>query len=735
MRSYKKLLSVMLSLSLVLTACASKTDDKGPGTSDTSAVTTAAPAATSDAEQSSSEQTTAAETTVAETTAAVPREHATSSMLLELEEDGTLHIQRPTLIDKSSKVNDGTWTIFVYICGSNLESEGAIATNDMQKMLDASTGSNIKFVVETGGAKEWQNDLADAEHLQRFVISEGGIFMADEQPVDDMGKSETLSSFLKWGLREYPAQNLGLVLWNHGGGSISGVCFDDLYDAHSLSLRDIDEALLSINDMLTYNFEFISFDACLMATLETANILASHAYYMYASEDWSYGFDYLAIGNYLKEHPTADGAELGKVLADSYYDCWADANDPDNALTMSVVDLSKMDELVTSFNAFTAQLYSGCYNEAGTMTGVVRNVRQADNFGGNNDAVGYTNMVDLGGFIDACSPYAEGADAVKSALQDAVVYAKNGSVHADASGMALYYPLYIQGSAELKTFSQIAVSPYYLALVDIIAYGAAHAGDMSAYDDTHLFDLWGDYSYGEEGSDYWNYYSNVEQTGESSLITFSSEPHIDSDGIFCFTLSPDGLENTAAVQAYVYMYSEDMADILSLGISADVVADWDTGYVGDNFDGYWFSLPDGQNLAAYIMNDGDDTGTYAAPVTINGESTNIIFTHDYEKGTISIDGIWDGIDENGMSDRGYNQLKAGDVIIPQYISYSNDEAGNVGQYEGAAYTYTAGAQLEFDLLSDGQYLYAFRIDDIYGDYRNTSTASFTMLDGKAYYNE
>ncbi len=740
MRSYKKLLSVVLSLSLILTACGTKTDDTSSGSAASTAAASSAASQSSpgqdSSEQSLSDQSTAAQdTTAAETTAAVPREHATSSMLLSLEDDGTLNIQRPTLIDKSSKVNDGTWTIFVYICGSNLESEVWMATSDMQGMLDASTDENIKFVVQTGGSTEWHNGMSDPSRLDRFVIYGGDITLVDNQPCADMGSSETLSDFLKWGISEYPAQNMGLILWNHGGGSISGVCFDDLYDGNSLTLRDIDQALLSINDMMTYNFEFIGFDACLMNTLESANILASHAYYMYASQEVSYGFDYKAIGEYLKKHPTADGAELGRVVADSYYEMCEDYGFEDS-VTMSVIDLSRIDELVTSFNAFTSQLYSACYNESGTMTGMVRNVLKADNFGGNNDAVGYTNMVDLDGFIDAGRPYAEGADAVKSALQSAVVYAKNGPSHPQASGLSLYYPLEIQGSTELKTFSQIAVSPFYLALVDIIAYGAAHAGDISAYDDTQLLELWGNYSYGsEEATNYWDYYSDVEKTGASPLITFSSAPQISSDGIYGFTLSPEGLENTAAVQAFVYMFSDDMADILFLGISADVIADWTTGHVEDNFDGYWFSLPDGQNLAAYIMNDGKESGTYVSPVDINGETTNIVFTHDYEKGTITINGIWDGIDENGMSDKGYRQLKAGDKITPQYVSFSTEEGGDDGLYEGTTYTYTDGAQLGFNLLSDGEYLYAFSINDIYGDYLTTDVVNFSMLDGKAYYND
>ena len=52
-----------------------------------------------------------------------------------------------------------------------------------------------------------------------------------------MGEAQTLADFVACGLANSPAENMGLVFWNHGGGSISGVCFDENYDKDSLSLR------------------------------------------------------------------------------------------------------------------------------------------------------------------------------------------------------------------------------------------------------------------------------------------------------------------------------------------------------------------------------------------------------------------------------------------------------------------------------------------------------------------
>ncbi|MER2235557.1 MAG: clostripain-related cysteine peptidase, partial [Candidatus Limivicinus sp.] len=168
------------------------------------------------------------------------------------------------------------WTIFVYICGSNLESDYSYASDNMQQMADAYTNSNVRYVVETGGAESW-NNAASPNELDRFLITQGGSYLVDRQPVASMGDSNTLADFLRWGLQNYPASHVGLVLWDHGSGSINGVCFDDLADEDSLTLQDIDKALSSVKDLRPQGFDFVGFDACLMATVETAAMLAPHA--------------------------------------------------------------------------------------------------------------------------------------------------------------------------------------------------------------------------------------------------------------------------------------------------------------------------------------------------------------------------------------------------------------------------------------------------------------------------
>ncbi len=649
---------------------------------------------------------------------------------MNLEESGSLSITRNcgNMALGSPMGEEGTWTIFVYLCGSDLESENGMATMDIEEMMDASISEGIQFVIQTGGANSWENGI-DEDSLGRYVITDGEIYEADSQSLASMADPSTLADFITWGVENYAAYNMGLVFWNHGGGSISGVCFDELDDYDSLSLSEINEALSSVCNDMTDKFEFIGFDACLMATLETANIMATYADYMVASEETEpgYGWDYTAIGDYLADYPTADGAALGRVIVDSFYKSCAQIDQEDGA-TLSVIDLNRIDDLLIAFNDFSNKLYDYS-QDTSNLAKYVRYCAEADNFGGNNKAEGYTNMIDLKGFINALN--IQGGEAVINALDNAVIYNVNGNDHLYAGGISMYYPLSIQGSTELSTFRQIATSPYYLSFVNLVAYGASDEVDIS--DAEEDFDNW-DYSGDYDDEDY-SFYDDVEIDGNSAYITFDEAPYLSEDGAYTFVLDNDGINNATMIEAYVYQLSEDGEDYISLGISADVFVDWETGVVSDLFDGYWFSLPDGQNLCIYIVNETDDFGVYTSPILLNGEETNLRLTIDYSTYEISIDGTWDGIDENGMASRDVYRLSAGDVITPLYDAFSLSNPDEEFYYQGSDYILKANDVISYGLMDEGDYAYGFYIDDAFGNYYTTDFVTFAVEDGKVYFYE
>ena len=122
--------------------------------------------------------------------------------------------------------DSGVWTIFVYLCGTDLESFYGMGTGDLEEMCAASGSEQVRFVVETGGTYEWKSSSVGSENRQRFLVQNGAIEQVDEQTRVNMGNPSTLTEFLVWGVENYASEYMGLVLWDHGGGSVTGVCFD-----------------------------------------------------------------------------------------------------------------------------------------------------------------------------------------------------------------------------------------------------------------------------------------------------------------------------------------------------------------------------------------------------------------------------------------------------------------------------------------------------------------------------
>ena len=636
--------------------------------------------------------------------------------------NGALGINRRSR-SNSAAMGDSGWTILVYLCGTDLESGYAAATSDIVEAISAEYSEDVHIVYQTGGTSEWNNDVISDSAIQRYVNIEGDIELVDEQYDANMGDPNTLAEFVSWGVENYPAQHMGLVLWNHGGGSISGVCFDEKHDNDSLSLREIDNALNSVYDSMTDKFEFIGFDACLMSTLETANILVPYARYMFASEELEPGggWNYTDIMNYLAENPDADGKELGEMQYESYYQHCIDNGDWESS-TFSIIDLSKLDALVTSFDRTAKEMY-----ESGNMTGIARAVYGADNFGGNNRNEGYTNMVDMLGLLKAVEPYAPNASDTIEKLRAAVAYNINGPQHEGAGGLSLYYPLSIEGNQELSIFSDICTSGYYLAFVDAAAYGTT-GGDVSSYDNSSIFgdtdDFWGsDYS---ADSDVGTNYDDFCSADENSTIGVS-DVYFDDEGTYTVQLSDMDAFNYAACS--IFMEYEGVS--LYLGEDDDVLIDYDAMTLCDNFEGSWPSL-DEQPLVTQVVSVGEDKNIYTCPVLLNGEQTNLRIELDWNTLDMTVIGAWAGIDpETGAAARETVKLKDGDKITPVYYAFTSDDVETIYGYE---YEVSGDTYITYSMLPDSDYSYSMTLYDIYGNAFYTPAVTFTVDEnGELYY--
>lgn len=144
-----------------------------------------------------------------------------------------------------------------------------------------------------------------------------------------------------------------MIFWDHGSGSASGVSFDEIYDYDSLTLDEIYNAFASVYELSEENppLDLVGFDACLMATVDTASMLSDVASYMVASEETEPGNGWYYTGwlGALAEDPSMDGATLGTAICDSFQE-GCEIYGTDDEITLSVIDLSRISPLLVAYD-------------------------------------------------------------------------------------------------------------------------------------------------------------------------------------------------------------------------------------------------------------------------------------------------------------------------------------------------------------------------------------------------
>lgn len=103
-----------------------------------------------------------------------------------------------TAVQGSAKEAKAKWAVYMYMCGSDLESNYGCASTDINEMISAKLPEGVQYVIQTGGAKKWQNNLMNAKKLGRYVYDKKGLRKVGTSPLASMGEKDTLVDFLKF---------------------------------------------------------------------------------------------------------------------------------------------------------------------------------------------------------------------------------------------------------------------------------------------------------------------------------------------------------------------------------------------------------------------------------------------------------------------------------------------------------------------------------------------------------
>lgn len=387
----------------------------------------------------------------------------------------------------NSSVNDipdsaSSWTVLVYMCGSNLESGNGFGSIVMDRMDDMISSDNVNVIVETGGTSQWLNkdpyfngdavkdvDIS-ADELGRFQIKNNEVIDLGSVPLDSMGKASTLSDFIKFGKENYPAQKYALVLWNHGYVEPYGnLEADDIFftdeNGKVLHASDLDPEDSMPNDCLTLDelnealsdggvhFEAMIFNTCLSSSIEIAKTVAPYASYMVASEESipaMIGIPEQYI-DFLNTNPECTGKELGNYICQEYgnaletvittTDIDSKADGMFSKSTMACIDLSSMNEMWECYTEVMKHVYYSTYDMT-AYTGFLNAASNCENYGSEGNVEG--NLIDLKSFLVNAAPYLTETDADERliSLIDSKISVNNGPARINSNGISCYFPSY-----------------------------------------------------------------------------------------------------------------------------------------------------------------------------------------------------------------------------------------------------------------------------------------------------
>ena len=606
----------------------------------------------------------------------------------------------------------GAWSIYWYLCGSDLESNGGFATSDLMEMMEVALPENVRVVIQTGGAKTWQNNVVDADILQRYVYDSEGLTLVDELPPASMGDAATLTDFLRYCKQNYPAEKTAVLFWNHGGGSVSGAAFDERYGYDSLTLDEMQTAFGRVWEADENNppLELVGFDTCLMATVDVAGTFAGTARYLVASEEVepANGWDYTGWLGALAADPAMDGAALGEVICDAYYAGCQAVGTHSNA-TLSLTDLTRTGPLLEAYEAFGAEALAAACEDPGFFSRFARIAAQSENYGGNTREQGYTNMVDLGHMARQSTGLLQTAGDVLNALEDCVLYRVSGPYRAESTGLSCYYS-------------------YNGDLNDL--YGYTNVGAGQAFKYFYSYELTGQLD--DAGMEYISgmNYEELPQIQSLAAMGWDGMPlQVDEDGVSHLTLGPEADSILAGIGFSLYYFDEENDIMLLLGTDNDMNADWENGVFSDNFRGVWGGI-DGHMVYMELCFEGEDYNLYSVPVLLNGEPYNLQVAYDFTTEEWSILGARQGIGEAGMSDKELRLLQPGDALTTiWYLSSYSGEDG-LEAYAVEELTVTADTSFAEMELPDGRYGMVFEMRDAMDNYAYSDSVFFLCEGGK-----
>ena len=340
--------------------------------------------------------------------------------------------------------NDKTWTVMLYLAAdNNLE---ANAIDDIDELLKVSASDKLTFVIQIDRSSGYSADkistIGDFNTAKRLVIQNGKLSEIKDLGEINTGDPTHLKEFIAWAGAAYKSDRNVLVLWNHGHAWQGYGGDDSSGNDDALTLAEMGSAIKDgLAGAKISKFDVIGFDACLMASLTTGQVVQPYADYLIASEDLEpgHGWDYTAF-DVVAKTPNTPVTDVGKAIIDAYKK-QAEDNKKSSSITLALLDLSKLTPVTDAVLALAKEM-GGKLTTIATKLGQTRDGVQE--FGRSDNPDDAYFQIDVGDLSKRLAELEGGLSTLKDnllkALDALVVYQTAGTVTADSTGIALYFP-------------------------------------------------------------------------------------------------------------------------------------------------------------------------------------------------------------------------------------------------------------------------------------------------------
>ncbi|MDO4418108.1 MAG: clostripain-related cysteine peptidase [Eubacteriales bacterium] len=660
-------------------------------------------------------------------------------------------------------------TIMLYMCGTDLESRSRMATSDLQEMVSANISDNVNLIVYTGGCSKWNNNIVSSRTNQIYQVKEGGLIsLNDNVGALPMTDPSTLSSFIRFCAKNFPADRNELILWDHGSGSVSGYGYDEKFkNSGSMTLSGISRALKDGG----VTFDFVGFDACLMATAETGLMLDDHADYMIASEETEPGIGWYYTNwlTALSKNTSMSTLELGKRIVDDFVQT-CEKRTPGQGTTLSVVDLAELSSTLPSkLGAFSRTITKSIQDKDFKKISAARSGTREFARSSRIDQVDLAHLAyNVGN--------KEGGDLAET-IRSAVKYNRTSRNMTNAFGLSIYFPYQrasyvdkatqdyaeigmdadyakaIRAFASMETGGQAVMggsagaSPIYSLFGDMLGGSSGYSGSSygsgssaSTYSGSSPYgssdisgeligQLLGSFLGGEYGTisgltgSNTGFLSDRAMTDED-MVQYLTDNHIDTSALY-WTRNDQGQavlslpeQQWDLVQSLdLNLFYDDGEGYIDLGLDNIYSFDKDGNLVAD--DGSTWLAVNGQIVSYYHLDTTEDGDTWSItgriPAFLNGERVNLIVVFDNETPTGYIAGAQTDYQDEEIEVVAKNLTEIGEGDTLDFICdfYAYD-----GTYQDS---YLMGKQMKVDgpltvsdvTLPAGGVRLTYRLTDIY----------------------